>query len=242
MAYDYETGTEIRVNHEKIQNGLNHTTAGGVGAGGTGAGGNIGEATPAKGAVPELKLSSMDKPMLNALLSKQLGGGKPITAGLDSKKHLPTSTSTAAVGGVVPSLLAAHRKGVIGQKGIGVSGGSISAPGIVPSLKNIQENGSLSGGKSKGNITSNIVLTFPSMASASTFKAKQGNMVATAVVSAATASQRQNVKGSSLVVTAANGPPTSVSSGRFVSESDLRLQEEKVKLLRKQLMAAQSTV
>lgn len=237
-AHDHETGTAIRVNLEKLHNGLNHSatpnTAVGAAGGGLGAGGNISEATSVKGALSEIKLTaaSLDKPVLNALLSKQLG--KSI---VDDKKILPVSST----GGVIPSLLAAHRKSVVTSGGGGVITSSASAGG--GSSLNIQENGSLSGAKSKGSLASNIVLTFPSVVSANPFnKTKQG--ITAAVVSAA---QRQAGKGSGLVVTAAgsvpNGPSLPASStSLYVSESEVRIQEEKVKLLRKQLMAAQSTV
>lgn len=213
MAYDYETGIEIQIRPETLQNGLNHSTTHP----------NNGDVTSSiKGSNPELKqvLMGVDKAVMGPLLSKHPMQSAPT---LDGKGH--HQPPILAAGNIIPSLL------VHGGKGGVVSG----QPPVVPSLKTLKENGSLSYLAQQPNKlqNNNIVLTFPSMASA--FKAtKQGGIL----TNTATVSQRPSV--------ADGGPPmhasTGSSQGMFVSESELRIQEEKVKLLRQQLKAAQSTV
>ena len=213
--YDYETGTEII--RENIQNGNPNS-----------------DSAPAR--VPGSEIT--DKSTLNALLSKQITQQLPKQ---DGKNLLPS----VSAGNIVPSLLA-HGKNL-----------PILAT-VVPSLKTIKENGSLVGVSQQKNLAgnNNIVLTLPTMASASAFKTTKPS----AVPPNATATQRQNPRarvgqgktGSVRVGGPGQGKPGgttaggaaggTTNSGLYVSETELRRQEEKVQLIRKQLMAAQSTV
>lgn len=214
--YDYETGTEIKIVRENIQNGNPNS-----------------DSAPAR--VPGSEIS--DKSTLNALLNKQITQQLPKQ---DGKNLLPS----VSAGNIVPSLLA-HGKNL-----------PILAT-VVPSLKTIKENGSLVGVSQQKNLAgnNNIVLTLPTMASASAFKTTKPG----AVPPNATAPQRQNPRGTHVRVGQgksgsvrigggpAQGKPggaagSTTNPGLYVSETELRRQEEKVQLIRKQLMAAQSTV
>lgn len=209
MAYDFETGNEIKISPEKLQNGLNHSS-------------NSGETKDGH--------LSMAKSTLSALLNKQLA------AKIEDKKHLTSSLST---GNVVPSLLA-HGKNVPRQQ---QQQGVLS--NMVPSLKTIKENGSLIAMPQQNSLGGNIVLTLPTMASANAYKpatAKPGSIVIGAPAQPRII--RANLMPGSGRTVMANKPgPSSVSQGSlYVSESELRRQEEKVQLIRKQLLAAQSSV
>lgn len=214
--YDYETGAEIKIVRENIQNGNPNS-----------------DSTPSR--VPGSEIA--DKSTLNALLSKQITQQLPKQEG---KNLLPS----VSAGNIVPSLLA-HGKNLP----------------ILATVGTIKENGSLVGVSQQKNLAgnNNIVLTLPTMASASAFKTTKPG----AVPPNATAPQRQNPRGTHIRIgqgkagagavrigqgkpggTAAGGTAAggTSNSGLYVSETELRRQEEKVQLLRKQLMAAQSTV
>ena len=217
-AHNHETHTEIDIT-PKLRNGLNHSSTAGKDTLGVTeksllAGGGSLDAKPQL-----LGALLAAKPAQNLMKSQALG------------------LSSAAV---VPSLLAHGKK---------VGGGQGAGPVVVTSLKNVQENGSLANVNKQNNV-SNIVLTFPSVASANAFKAKQA--AAGGVITVAGA-QRQGVKPNtsggatiSLAPAVASSNSTTafgLGSGNFhVSELELKRQEEKVKQLRQQLMAAQSTV
>ena len=229
-AYDYETLSEIKVNRDKLQNGLSHTASSGIPNGEV-----ISENTTdlelkqalSHGMLNAIKSSGTqgsDKSVLNALLTKQL---------MQQVKSLPTTSGSS--GNVVPSLLA---HGLGRAKGLTSNG----QDAVVSSLKTLKENGSLKQPSSKtaqqqSHLTGNIILTLPTMASANSFKTKVGTGGVVAPLS-----QRQTLRTTGSVPVS-NGPHSSsnTNQGLFVSESELRLQEEKVRLLREQLMAAQST-
>lgn len=196
MVYDYETGNEIKISPEKLQNGLSN-----------------GETATGENHL------SVEKSTLSALLNKQL------SAKIEDKKQLASSVSA---GNIVPSLLA-HGKNVPRQLGT-----------MVPSLKTIKENGSLiaspqQNSLSGGNIGGNIVLTLPTLASANSYKPGSVGINSSA--------QQRNLK-ASIVPGSGRAVTTTKPAvpGLYVSDSELRRQEEKVQLLRKQLMAAQSTI
>lgn len=203
MVYDYETGNEIKISPEKLQNGLSHS-------------GNVEN---------EEGSLSVEKSTLSALLNKQLlqQAGK-----IEDKKHLASSLSA---GSIVPSLLA-HGKNVPRQQGVLSS--------MVPSLKTIKENGSLIATPQQTSLHGgNIVLTLPTMASASAYKATASLKPVSGVGIGGPAMKTTIVPGSGRAITTTK-PGT--SSGLYVSDSELRRQEEKVQLIRKQIMAAQSTI
>ena len=200
MAYDFETGDEIKINPEKLatQNGLSHSSSNGE---------------PKEGQV------TLDKAALTALLNKQLI--QQVTK-IEDKKIVPGSMSA---GNIVPSLLA-HGRNVPKQQGV-------LAP-LIPSLKTIKENGSLIATPQQSNLAGggNIVLTLPTMASASAYTKSSG------VGGIGSLTQPKNIRSAIGHKPAAS----SVSQGLYVSDSEVRRQEERVQMIRKQLMAAQSTV
>ncbi len=246
MAYDFETGNEIKVNLvEKLHNGSTSSTTGTAtttttattAATSVSNSGGRGGQTLSKGL--ELKqaqgilgttvrstgsLAGDNKFVLNALLAKQL-----MQQRLEEIRHPPTIGG----GGVVPSLLA-HGLGVV--KGV-ANKGPIA---VVPSLKTMKENGGSlkQQNMTQGQFSGNIILTLPTVASANSFKQATNTMT-----TSSSSTQRQNVRkvGSIPIPNGPALPGSNTKKGMFVSESELRLQEEKVRLLREQLMAAQST-
>lgn len=203
MAYDFETGDEIKINPEKLhQNGWSH---------------------PGNETIKEGQALTLDNATLTALLNKQLI--QQVTK-IEDKKLVPGSTSA---GNIVPSLLAHGRN-------------ARQLTPMVPSLKTIKENGSLIAAPQQNSLGGgNIVLTLPSMASANAYPKPSG------VGGIGTLAQPRNVRttivpGSGRAVSTNKPGASSVSQGLYVSESEVRRQEEKVQMIRKQLMAAQSTV
>lgn len=201
MAYDFETGDEIKINPEKLaaQNGLTHSSS---------------SSEPKEGQV------TLDKAALTALLNKQL---IQQVSKIEDKKIVPGSMSA---GNIVPSLLA-HGRNVSRQQGV-------LAPAM-PSLKTIKENGSLVATPQQSTMAGgNIVLTLPTMASANAYTKSGGIGGIT---------QPKNIRSAiGHAVTSSKPAASSVSQGLYVSDSEVRRQEEKVQMIRKQLLAAQSTV
>lgn len=211
-VYDHETGSEIKVNQEKLKNALDHSTL---------INGNVTLPKALSGLEAKLAVPGVINPTLGSLLGATTTG-----ADISKKPHLPVMPT----GNIVPSLLIHGKKSVA----------SLSATSsIMTSLKNVKENGSLVSLSKQKNLASNIILTFPSVASVNAFKANQGAVIAPVAV-ASSQGQIQNARVGSGVVSVPN--PGAVAPAIYVSESDLQLQQEKVNLLRKQLMAAQSTV
>jgi hypothetical protein len=193
MAYDFETGDEIKITAPEKPNGLSHN-----------------------GETKEGQVA-LDKTALASLLNKQLI--QQVTK-IEDKKLVPNSVSA---GNIVPSLLA-HGRNAPRQQGVLTS--------MVPSLKTIKENGSLVAPQNSM-AGGNIVLTLPTMASANTYAKPSGMSTVTQPKSMKTAGSGRAVMTSK--------PGT--SQGVYVSESEVRRQEERVQMLRKQLLlAAQNTV
>lgn len=231
LAYDYETGKAIKISPEKLPNGWGASSNGASSSNGAPS-----STAATKGAGPETKEtpSLVGKSALSSLLNKKV---IQQVAKIEDKKHLSASLSA---GNVVPSLLA-HGKNAPKLS---------AAMGVPSSLRTIQENGSLIS-QQKNFPGSNIVFTLPTMASASAYKSSGGSSsgggAAGGGSSIATMAppQRQTLRAP--VVPSHTLKPATASSqgsspGLYVSESELRRQEEKVQLIRKQLMAAQSSV
>ena len=234
MAYDHETGHEIQVDQnsnggEKLHNGLNHLNSGNI---------KNSKVPPtvgrSLGATPVLK-PVVPQSVLNAVKSPGTSGADPVLSALQVVQRIQDAKAHSTSSNVIPSLLAHRLGGTKSQQG---------PLAMVPSLKNIKENGNL-----KKNLNNTVqqqshlsgLLTLPLGTSGSLQTSKQGTSGSGILVTGTT--QKQNLRTSG----SANGPVSEksgsgISQGLFVSESDLRLQEEKVRVLREQLMAAQSTV
>lgn len=240
VVHNHETKTEIKVDQERLDNWVTQPANGGLPEKGTSHGGIKLENGTTTGS-GDLKISSSGIQLpQTSLLSNLLG-----------KQNIITSTTPSLQSGgtsVVPSLLAHSAKANHKQMGGASAGGMLSPSGKFSKDGGIHLKPSISSSSTtqpnRNNITSgNIVLAVPTITQGAIkmikeAAAKQGS---TATVTG----QKQSLKTSKPVISSVSsrGANASVDGKQnlFVSKSELVLQEEKVRRLREQLLAAQGT-